>query len=116
MKKERSFERDSILYKLSVLDLKNNQTLGYLGDISKEGILIFSPKALISKENLLLRISLPPEDFSLPFFDITVEVHWSKPDVPRTDLFASGCLIVDGHQKFADIIEKLMEIYGFLKF
>ncbi len=116
MKEERSSKRDSILYKLSILDLKSNQELGYLGDISKEGILIFSTKALPVQENFSLRISLPPEDFSLPFFDVTVEVRWSKPDEPRTDLFASGCLIIDGHQKFVEVIEKLMEIYGFLKF
>jgi len=111
----RTQERDSILYRLSVLNAQDMTSMGVLGDLSREGILILSEKPLQEKTRLWVRITLPPEDFSIPFFELTLEVRWSKPDLPRQNQFASGCLILEGKEKYAPIIEKLMEHYGFLR-
>lgn len=66
-------------YHLEVVDQSSGELLGYLVDVSQDGLKLTSPRSFSSGERLKLRISLPPEYFEQPFLACETVVRWSKP-------------------------------------
>jgi hypothetical protein len=64
-----------------VFDRKTGTHLGYLGDLTPEGIMVISDESLAVGEPFGLRIDLPEDIYLKPVLTFEAESRWCKPDI-----------------------------------
>jgi len=77
---------------LPVVDKYTRELLGYLGDISKEGIMIVADRPISPQQTKDIYIVLPDnENFAKKTIELQVDVKWSRPDQINLNQFCIGC-------------------------
>ncbi len=113
MTENRRGARRTVFYYLEIIDMSNGSPLGRMGDISREGIMILTEKALPVRKNYRISIKLPPERvFPSETLNIEIRTMWTKPDV-NPSLFCTGCSIIGALPEKDAVIARLIEFYGF---
>ncbi|MCK5536847.1 MAG: PilZ domain-containing protein [Bacteroidales bacterium] len=106
-------QRKKLVCCLDVIDLQSKKIIGYLGNISKQGLMIFSKKLIPVNNFKHISIELPDfDEFTQKSIEIIIEVRWSKPDI-RRDLRLTGCRFVRLDPKLLPIIEQVGELFKF---
>jgi hypothetical protein len=91
MQKQRRSSRKPLLYHLRVLNRKSGRTVGYLGNITTEGIMLFSEKPIRSRPDrpIPLRIIEPEEREAGRGITLDARRVWGRKD-PTPGLYATG--------------------------
>lgn len=110
----RSSVRRHIYYYLAIYDSSGSEVIGWLGDISKEGVMIVSEKKLELRSPLRILIELPKkEPFCRKKVALDVELLWRKPDT-NPAYHCHGGLITHIPPVTGKVIGALLYMYGFL--
>lgn len=76
---------------LEVLERGTGRSLGRMGDIHEQGLLLLSPAPFKPGEAFEVRIRVPEAiNEGLPDPTGSIAIRWSKPDLPGTQ-FQNGC-------------------------
>jgi hypothetical protein len=105
--------RKHLLFYLKVVNQHTKELLGYLGDISKDGIMILAEKPILFNKIKDISIQLPDfEEFSKKSIEACVEIRWMKADA-NPNLHCIGCHFTRMEPTDLPIIEQVEEILGF---
>ncbi len=86
-----------------VYDIVNKTTIGYIGDISTSGFMLFSGMALPANQRRLVSVDLPHPKQGQTTIELGLRVVWSKPEEKNRQLQAIGCEImaIEPHAKLS---------------
>jgi hypothetical protein len=105
--------RKQLVFYLDVLDQHTHERLGHLGDISKNGMMIFTYQPLAFDGIRDVSIQLHGlEGFSKKTLDCKVEERWARPDI-NPKILCIGCEFIDLSPEDLSVIEQLQEVLGF---
>lgn len=111
MKEKRKLKRRHLIFYLRVYDKNTGQLVGRLVDITSEGIMLNSENPIPTDTVFQLQMFLP-EEFDKERLDFDAKSIWCKPDVNR-DLFVTGLKLLNVANRDTEIIENLIDEYGF---
>jgi hypothetical protein len=80
MEEKRRLRRVNLIHHLRVLNRKTGELLGYLGDITAEGLLLFCPASLSKNEVLPLEIVLPDGEDGSRGIELDARSVWRVKD------------------------------------
>ncbi|MCK5720326.1 MAG: PilZ domain-containing protein [Thiomargarita sp.] len=104
--------RQQLLFYLDIIDLKTNELIGHLGDISADGLMILTENLIPSSKIKHISIHLPDfEEFSQKSIEAFVEIRWTKPDI-NPDLHCIGCRFINIDPDLLPIIKQVEEVLG----
>lgn len=107
---KRQFDREQLFYYLKVYQGK--KLAGYLGDISKQGLMLFTHKKMETGKPMELRIELDKEFGLGDSLTFKVKSMWSEKDInPNYHMVGFKYDEIDEDRK--DKIQYLIEKYGF---
>jgi PilZ domain len=113
MHADRNAERRKVFYYLQVEDAETGRQLGRLGDISTEGIMLLCSRALPLETVFRVAVRLPDtSSFSRKKLELSLETRWLRPDV-NPEILCIGCRLLESEPEKDDILDKLIEYYGF---
>ena len=73
--------RRHIIMYLNIVDAQTDAEIGWLGDLSENGIMIISETKLPTDGEMHIKLKLPAsKSFSQKFAELYIELLWSKPD------------------------------------
>jgi hypothetical protein len=109
----REKHRRHLLLYLDVCDEESGQTLGRLGDVTAEGLLVLSPGPLPLDYERTVRVKFPAvRHFGGPDLVARVLPCWARPDV-NPELFGTGFRFVEPDEKVLQQVRYLVERLGF---
>ncbi len=109
----RGSTRRHLYYYLEVLDRSSGVTLGRLGDIHEEGLLLLTPASMRPGARFIVAVQLPaPIGMGRTTLELEIEVRWSRKDGIGTT-YQNGCSFVTLAQADKDYIDGLVERIGF---
>ncbi|WP_157861463.1 PilZ domain-containing protein [Desulfurivibrio alkaliphilus] len=104
-------DRNRLLEGLEVYDYDNGELLGYLVEISHQGMQLNSRRAMIPARRYRMRIKLPPDHFPSPELHCTAVTRWSQP--AGSEGFQAGFALAESSTEILDTICKLINMFGF---
>ena len=73
---ERRIERHQLPYFLRVFNRFTDKPIGFLGNVSEEGLMLLSPLPLMVDAIFELRLKIPGRDGKLHQIDLTAQCQW----------------------------------------
>ncbi len=113
MEERRKLPRKYLMIFSSVRDNNTSEELGYLSDLSLEGLMLISKTPKEAEKEIELYIELPEEpNFLQKKIIIAARTIWCEADIdPR--LYNIGFKFKNLSQKDKAVIEKMIEVYQF---
>ncbi len=111
---QRRFDRKQLFYYLKVFHQETNELAGYLGDISTEGIMIFTKQAISLDADFKFTINLDEELEMDGKLTVEATSVWQEKDA-NPDYFIIGFKYIDMDQENLDLVKYLIKKYGFDK-
>ncbi len=111
---QRRFDRKQLYYYLKVYHQKTNELAGYLGDISTEGLMIFTKQAVSLDLDFKFTINLDEELEMNEKLMVEARSVWQEKDA-NPEYFIIGFKYVDMDQENLDLVKYLIKKYGFDK-
>jgi len=105
--------RRHLYYYLEVLDRKSGVSLGRMGDIHEEGLLLLTQDSLKPGTRLMVAVQLPaPIGNGRATLELDIEVRWSRKEAAGI-AFQNGCSFVSLSQADRNYIDGLVGRIGF---
>ena len=95
-----------------VFDRKTGQLLGYLGNLTPEGIMLISESPLEVNEEYTLRLDLPDDIYHQPVLNLNANSVWCQIDIDP-NFYTTGFQLRDISTGDLEIIRQIIEDYGF---
>lgn len=109
---QRRIERHQLSSYLQIFNCHSGRPMGYLGNISRQGMMLISDLPVMLASVYELQFKLPRADGQIELLDFTAMSHWSRPD--RTSgHYESGFSIVYNQQAFAGLASSLKRYFSF---
>jgi hypothetical protein len=113
---KRKFDRRQLYYYLKVIHDDTGRIAGYLGDISTQGLMIFTKEKLEIKQLFRMRINLDKElDKELDMKgDLIFDAKslWVEKDA-NPEYYTIGFTFIDLNPAGMDMVKSLIKKYGF---
>lgn len=109
MKDRRMLKRRHLVFYMRVFDRNTNELLGYLVDITPEGIMLMSEEPIETDTVFQLRMIFPVEVSGRKQLDFEAESVWCEKDV----FYDTGFQLLDVSQEQIEIIKYLIGRFGF---
>ena len=113
MEERRKLPRKYLMAYSSVYEQSTGKMLGYLCDLTLDGLMVISKGSLKLNEETEIRIDLPElHPFTEKMLRINVRVIWLKPDLdPRLNNI--GFNFIELAEEKMPLIERMIETYEF---
>ncbi|MCP4140790.1 MAG: PilZ domain-containing protein [Chloroflexi bacterium] len=113
MEERRKIARKYLMAYSSVYEQSTGKMLGYLSDLTLEGLMVIGKEELEIGRETEIRIDLPEiPAFKENFLQIGVRIIWVKPDIdPRLNNIGFNFTDISEEQKL--IISEMIDIYEF---
>lgn len=109
----RAGTRRHLYYYLEVLDRTSGVSLGRLGDIHEDGLLLLTPISLGPGTRFMVAVQLPsPIGLGRATLDLEIEVRWCRKEATG-NVYQNGCSFISLSQADRDYIDGLFERIGF---
>ena len=112
MSERRKFKRHHLVFYLKVFLQETNELIGFLGDITHEGLLLVSEDAIESDKAYNLQMRLFPEENAEKSLLFTATCRWSR-IAANPDLFEAGFQFVNVTPHDVSLIDDLIDDIGF---
>lgn len=112
MSSERRIERHHLPYYLKVFNRFTDKPMGYIGNLSLEGLMLISPYPMLVNGRFDMRLKLPGQEGQLHVIDFQATCHWSREDVTPGS-FDSGFSVDAPPAEFAEMIVALRHYFSF---
>jgi hypothetical protein len=108
----RKLKRRYLMFYSRIFDRKTGSLIGYLSDITIEGMMIISEDPLQTGVVHKLRMDLPEDIFGRGHLDFEAYCIWSHQDV-NPNFYIAGFKLEELKEEDKGIVEKIIESYGF---
>jgi len=112
MEEQRRLKRRHLIFYLRVFDMQNDQLMGYLIDLTPDGILLMTEEKIEIGKFFRLRMDLPSEYSDIQEIEFEAESVWGSRDV-NPDFQDIGFRLHNISVEERQIIEDLIEDLGF---
>jgi hypothetical protein len=112
MDERRRLKRRYLMFYSRIFDRKTGSLIGYLSDITTEGMMIISEDELQAGIEYRLRMDLPEDIFGVTHMDILAQCVWSRQDV-NPNFYIAGFQLLGLTDSDKFIIDQIIESYGF---
>jgi len=94
------------IFRVKVCNPKNDQLIGYVGDVSEGGLKLLSDAAVNPDTLLNLRLKMRVRENEILQLDIVVKCKWSRFNA-KTGYVESGCILEQPSTEFAALVENM---------
>lgn len=113
IKNQRCIARHQLGGFLQVYNRHTGKSMGYLGNISKQGMMLIGTLPVMLGASYELQLKLPsPTDAAIELVDFSARSRWSRPDATPGH-YDSGFSITSNQQAFADLARALESYFSF---
>jgi hypothetical protein len=112
IQEKRTIKRHHLKYFLKVYNRKTGKAIGYIVNISQEGLRLVSHIPLLTHSVFQFRIKLPREIDGERNIDFDALSCWCRPDV-SPDCFDTGFKIVESPGGLVDLVDALNQYFSF---
>ncbi len=112
VQEKRVIKRHHLSYYLKVYNRKTGKPLGYIVNISTEGLRLVSRVPLLTHTVFQFRVKLPREIEGERNIDFDALSCWCRPDA-SPDCFDTGFKLVDTPQALLELVESLRLYFSF---
>lgn len=109
---QRRIERHQLASYLQVFNRHSGRPMGYLGNISRQGMMLISDLPIMLGSGYELQLRLPGAGGEIELFDFTAMSHWCRPE-QTSGHYDSGFSIVHNQQAFAGLADSLRRYFSF---
>jgi len=109
---KRKLKRRHLIYYLKVVDRDTGELLGFLVDITTQGIMIMSERPIKTANIFHLQILLPSEDDEKKYLNFDARTKWCERSI-NTDFYDIGLELMNVNVDEFDAIEKIISELGF---
>lgn len=111
MNKQRRIQRHQLPYYLKVFNRFDDRPLGYIGNISLDGLMLISPLPLLVGSRFEMRLKIPASD-GIRFIDFAATCQWCREDVTPGG-YDSGFALVAPPAEFVELLDALRFYFSF---
>ncbi|HUB90211.1 MAG TPA: PilZ domain-containing protein [Dyella sp.] len=108
MNEQRRAPRKRPHYIVNVTDLITGQTLGQLGNLSSNGMLLISPHTPRSEAVYQVSLSLPTHEASMPTIEVGIQEQWHEPAATPGQIWSGFRIIAIGNNDAA-LLERWLQ-------
>jgi hypothetical protein len=109
---DRRIERHQLPYFLEVFNRFTGKPIGYLGNISSEGLMLVSQLPMMVNVDFDLRLKIPGPEGDMHTIDFTATCLWSREDInPRH--YDSGFCLLEAPAEYGQLIVALLQYFSF---
>ncbi len=112
MEEKRRLKRRHLIFYLRVFNADTNELLGYLVDITPEGIMLMSEKKIENGQRFRLKMDLPAEYSDHEHIEFEAESVWHSTDI-NPDFHDTGFKFSNVTVEEQQIIEDIIDDLGF---
>jgi len=105
-------KRHQLPYYLQVFNRQTDQPIGYIGNISPDGLLLISQFPLLVGGHFDMRIKVPLDEGVVEFVDFSATCQWSRRDI-SPDSYDSGFALVAPPARYLDMMDALRQYFSF---
>lgn len=110
MHEKRRLKRRHLIFYLRIFDTANNQLIGYLVDLTPEGIMVMSENPIETGKMFRLKMDLPSEYSEIEHIEFDAQSVWCSADI-NPDFYDTGfkfsSITLDEKKVIEDIIGDL---------
>ncbi|MGX5220601.1 MULTISPECIES: PilZ domain-containing protein [Pseudomonas] len=111
MPMQRHIERHQLPYYLKVYNRVTDKPMGYIGNVSVDGMLLVSQLPMLVGGRFDMRIKIPGQSAQC-FIDFTATCQWSREDV-TPGCYDSGFSLVAPPTEYIEMVEALRVYFSF---
>jgi hypothetical protein len=111
MKEKRKLPRPNIMFYSRVFDRKTGKHLGYLGNITTDGMMIICDEPIDSEITFELRVELPEDVYSQSEMNINAKSLWCNTDIDPK-FFNVGFKFLSIDDNTLDLIEGIIKDFN----
>ena len=109
----RRIHRHQLTHYLQVFNLVSGKPIGYIGNISTQGLMLVSQLPMLVGARFDLHLKVPAEDGQFHYIDFQADCQWSREDVtPGT--FDSGFALVAPPADYVQMVAALHDYFSFV--
>ena len=97
---------------LKVYNRRTGRELGYIGNISRNGLMLITRFRMETGTVFNMRIALPEAWMNKQYIDFDARCQWCRPDVDA-ESFDSGYIITQNSIHYDELIEALRHYFSF---
>ena len=112
MPAHRKIDRHQLPYYLKVFNRITDKPMGYIGNVSLDGLLLVSQLPLLVGARFEMRLKIPGQDGQLHFIDFHAHCQWSREDV-NPGHFDSGFALVAPPAEYVQMLDALRHYFCF---
>lgn len=105
-------DRNYLFQYLDVRDQHTNEQIGYLGDVSDDGLMFVTHTPPAVNETLDIYINYKKENAETEKIKVKIQVRWVKPNV-NPEMHCVGCLVLDLNRKAGILLKNMAESISF---
>lgn len=111
MHTQRSIERHQLPYYLKVFNRITDKPMGYIGNVSLDGLLLISQLPLLVGARFDMRLKIPGHD-APRYVDFSATCQWSCEDV-TPGCYDSGFALVAPPADYVEMVDALRHYFSF---
>ena len=108
----RRIQRHQLSCFLQVFNRLTDKPIGYLGNVSEDGLMLISQLPMMVDAEFELRLKIPAADGDFQAIDLTATCLWSNEDV-NPQHYDSGFSVVESSQEYGLLINALLHYFSF---
>jgi len=112
MSERRDLRRRHLLFYLRTFNTSDNSLLGWVVDLSPQGVMIISEKPVETGQEFDLKMDLPGQVGRKKTIKFTAESRWCRPDI-NPDFYDIGFFVKNIADEDRQIIESMISFFGF---
>ena len=112
MDDRRKTKRKYLMFYTRVFDAGTGKLLGHLVDLTAEGAMLISERALPAGAQFRLRLELSPEVAAQPYLEFDADSLWCRQDI-NPQFYNTGFHVAALTPENAAIVGRIVEAYGF---
>ncbi len=112
MRIQRRIERHQLPYYLKVFNRITDKPMGYIGNVSVDGLLLISQLPMLVNARFDMRLKIPGQDGQVHCIDFFATCQWCREDVTPGS-FDSGFVLLAPPSEFVEMIDALRYYFSF---
>lgn len=109
---DRRIERHQLSGFLKVFNRLTDKPIGYLGNVSEDGLMLISQLPMMVDVAFELRLKIPMADGEFQAIDLTAMCLWSHEDITPQH-YDSGFRVVEAPEAYGQLISALCHYFSF---
>jgi hypothetical protein len=109
---ERRIERHQLPYFLKVFNRITDKPIGYIGNVSEDGLMLISNLPMMVGAVFDLRLKIPASDYVSQIIDLRACCQWCHEDATPHH-YDAGFILLDAPPEYAQLVEALKRYFSF---